>query len=134
MWVLSRDQQTVADDVNRPVGLLREGRAQFQHLIFDKKGHYFGEADGFFLAVGKAGHFLALNRNLAVRRLDVTQRTRGMTHDGDWLTGGQERPDQLDGVLILGEIPHWAVAARVEDGVEVFLPDAIEANGLVELS
>jgi hypothetical protein len=26
------------------------------------------------------------------------------------------------------------VAARVEDGVEVFLPDAVKANGLVELS
>jgi hypothetical protein len=52
MWILSCDQQSVADDVNLPVGLLREDGAQFQHLIFDKEGHDFGEADLFFLAVG----------------------------------------------------------------------------------
>ena len=57
-----------------------------------------------------------------------------MTHDGDWLAGGEERLDQLDGVLVFGEIPHRAVAARIEDGVEIFLPDAVEANGLVKLS
>ncbi len=42
--------------------------------------------------------------------------------------------DQLDRVLVFGEIPHRAMAARIEDRVEVFLPDAVEANGLVELS
>ena len=57
-----------------------------------------------------------------------------MTHDGDWLAGGEEGLDQLDGVLVLGEIPHRAVAARIEHRVEVFLLDAVEANGLVELS
>ena len=49
------------------------------------------------------------------------------------LAGGKEGLDQLGGMLVFGEIPHRAVAARVEDGVEVFLPDAVEANGLVEL-
>src|SRR5277367_569711 len=134
MWVLSRDKQAVGDDVNYPVGHLREDRAQFQHLIFDKKWHYFGEADVCFLAVGEAGHFLALNQRLALWRLDVTQHARGMTHYADWLTCGKEGLDQLDGVLVLGEIPHRTVAARIEDGVEVFLPDAVEAKGLVELS
>src|SRR5271168_4208093 len=57
-----------------------------------------------------------------------------MTHYGDWLTGGKEGLDQLDGVRVFGEIPHRAVAARVEDGVEVFLLDAVKARGLVELS
>ena len=52
----------------------------------------------------------------------------------DWFAGGNEGLDQLDGVLVFGEIPHRAVAARVEDGVEVFLLDAVKANGLVELS
>jgi hypothetical protein len=64
----------------------------------------------------------------------VTQRARGMTHDGDWLAGSKEGLDQLDGVLVFGEIPHRAMAARVEDGVEVFLLDAVKANGLVESS
>src|SRR5271154_5755587 len=134
MWVLSRDQQTIGDDVNLPVGLLREDGAQFQHLIFDKKGHYFGETDSFLLAVGEAGNFLALNQKLAVWRLDVTESAGGMTHYADRLTGGEEGLDQLDGVLVVGEIPHRAVATRIKDGVEVFVPDALEANGLVELS
>jgi hypothetical protein len=33
-------------------------------------------------------------------------------------------------MLIFGEIPHRAMAAWVEDGVKVFLLDAVEANGL----
>src|SRR5260370_14882742 len=133
MWILSRDQQAIADHVILPAGLLREDGTQLQHLVFDKKRHHFGEADLLFLAVGEAGNFLALHQKLAVRRLDVTQRTRGMTYDGDWLAGSKEGLDQLDGVLVLGEIPHRAVAARIEDGVEVLLPDAVEARGLVEL-
>src|SRR6476620_10509139 len=102
--------------------------------MFDKKGHHFGEAHGFLLAVGEAGNFLALNQRLAVWRLDVTQRTRGVTNYGDWLAGGEEGLDQLDGALVFGEIPHRAMAARVEDAVETFLLDAVKANGLVELS
>ena len=57
-----------------------------------------------------------------------------MTHDADGLAGGNEGLDQLDGVLVFGEIPHRAMAARVENGVEVFLFDTVEANSLVELS
>src|ERR1700722_12045185 len=122
MWILSRNQQAVADDVNLPIGLLRKDCASFQHLIFDKKRHNFSEADGFFLAISEASDFLALNQKVAVRQLDMTQRTRGVTHNGDWLTGAKEGLDQFGGVPVLGEIPHRAVAAWVEDGVEVFLP------------
>ena len=53
MRVLSCDQHAVADHMNLPVGLLREDGAQFQHLIFDKEGHDFGEADLFFLTLVK---------------------------------------------------------------------------------
>ena len=88
----------------------------------------------FFFAVAETGNFLALDQRLAVWRPDVTQRAGGMANDGDWLAAGKEGLDQLDGVLVFGEIPHRAVAARVEDGVEVFLLDAVKANGLVELS
>src|SRR5271167_3045992 len=62
------------------------------------------------------------------------QRPRGMAHDADWLTGSNEGLDQFDGMLVFGEIPHRAMATRVEDGVEVFLLDAVEANGLIQLS
>jgi len=35
--------------------LTSEDGAQFQHLVLDKEGHHFGEADLFFLAVGETG-------------------------------------------------------------------------------
>src|SRR5271157_4356912 len=62
------------------------------------------------------------------------QRPCGMAHDADWLASSNEGLDQFNGMLVFGEIPHRAMATRVEDGVEVFLPDAVEANGLIELS
>src|SRR6266516_1073584 len=134
MRVLSRDQQAVADDVWCPVHLLRKDRAQFQHLIFDKERYDLGEADPFFLAIGETGNFLVLHQELAVGRLDMTQSARGMTYDSDCLAGSNEGLDQFDGVFVFGEIPHWPVAARIKDGVEVFLPNAVKANGLVEIS
>jgi hypothetical protein len=53
--------------------------------------------------------------------------------DGDWFYR-QEGFDRLDGVLVFIEIPHPAVAARIEDGVGVFLLDALKANDSVRLS
>src|ERR1700730_9623658 len=114
MWILSRDPQAVADNVNLPIGLLREDGTQLQHLVFDKEGHHFGEDNLFLLAVGEPGDFLTLHQRLAFRCLDVTQRAGGMTYDGDCFAGGKEGLDQLDGVLVFSEIPHRTVAARVE--------------------
>jgi len=90
MRVLSRNQEAVGDDMSPPVGRLREDRAELQHLIFHKEGHNLGEANLFFLTVGEARNFLALDQKLAIRRLDVTQRTCGMAHDANWLAGGKE--------------------------------------------
>ena len=75
------DRQVVADHIKTPVRHFREDRAQFQHLIFDREGHDSSETHLFLLAVGEAGHFLALNKKLAVRRLDVMQRPGGMAND-----------------------------------------------------
>ena len=36
-------------------------------------------------------------------------------------------------VLVLGEVPHRPVTARIENRVVVFLLDAVETHGLVEL-
>ena len=57
-----------------------------------------------------------------------------MTHNGDWLASGKKGLDQLDRALVFDEIPHRAVAARIEDGVETLLLDAVKANSLVKLS
>jgi hypothetical protein len=133
-WILSRDQQAIADHVNPPVGYLRKDGAQFQHLIFDKERHHLGETHLFLFAVSEAGNFLSLSQKPAVRRLDAMQRPCGVAHDTDRLAGSNEGLDQSDGILVFGEIPHRAMAAGVEDGVEVFLLDGVEANGLAELS
>src|SRR5271165_6798722 len=57
-----------------------------------------------------------------------------MADDSDWLAGSNEGLDQFDGIRVFGEIPHRAVATRIEDGVEVLLLDAVQAKGLTELS
>src|SRR5262245_32329367 len=50
------------------------------------------------------------------------------------LSGGKEGLDQLDGTGVFGQIPHWAVAARIEDSVVVLLFHTVEAHRLVELA
>jgi hypothetical protein len=49
------------------------------------------------------------------------------------LAGSQEGFQQLDRVLVFGEIPHRPMATGVEDGIVIFLLDAIEAHRPVEL-
>src|SRR6478609_1764494 len=96
MRVLTGDQQTVADDMNSPVCRFREDGTELQHLVFDKERYHLGEAYIFLFAVGKAGHFLALYERLAVGCLDMTQRTGGMTDDGDRFARSKEGLDQFD--------------------------------------
>ena len=119
--------------MDAPIGGLREDGAELQHLVLDEEGHDLGEADVCLFAVGEARHFLAFDQRLAVRRLDVAQRPGGVADHRDRLAGGDEGFDELGRILVLGEVPHRAVATGIEHGVEVFLPDAVEANGLVEL-
>src|SRR5690349_2833248 len=64
----------------------------------------------------------------------MTQCAGGMAHDGDCLAGGDKGLEQFDRVLVFCQVPHRAMAARVKDGVEVFLSNTVEANGLVEVS
>jgi hypothetical protein len=37
------------------------------------------------------------------------------------LTGAEEGLDELERIRIFGQIPHWAVAARIEDGIVILL-------------
>src|SRR5579883_413683 len=131
--ILSGDQEAVADHVRHPVGLLGEGRPELEHLVFDQERHDLGETDLFLLAIGEAGHLLALDQQLAFGRLDVMQRAGGMADDADRLAGGNEGLDQLDGIPVFGEVPHRTMPARIEQRVEILLPDAVETKGLVQL-
>src|SRR5262245_26638773 len=53
-----------------------------------------------------------------------------MTNQRHGLSGGKEGFDQLDGIGVFGQIPHWAMAASVV----VFLFHTVEAHCLVELA
>src|SRR5213075_1612054 len=57
----------------------------------------------------------------------------GAWQTNEGLAGGQEGLHQLDRVLVFGEIPHRPMTTGVEDGIVVFLLDAIEARRPVEL-
>src|SRR5215467_3120288 len=50
------------------------------------------------------------------------------------LSGSKKRFDQFDGIGVFGQIPHWAMAARIEYSVVVFLFHTVEAHCLVELA
>ena len=57
-----------------------------------------------------------------------------MADQSNGLSGGKEGLDQLDGIGVFGQVPHRAVAARIEDGVVVLLFHTVEAHRLVELA
>jgi hypothetical protein len=58
----------------------------------------------------------------------MTERARRVANEGDGLAGSEEPLDQLDRVLILGQVPHRAVTAGIEDGVKILWLDAVEAD------
>src|SRR5262245_66337934 len=57
-----------------------------------------------------------------------------MTDQRHGLSGGEEGLDQLDGIGVFGQIPHWTVAARIEDSIVVLLFRTVEAYRLIELA
>jgi len=55
----------------------------------------------------------------------VAKNARRVADERNRLVGREERLDQLDRALVLGEIPQRTVTARVEDRVEISLRDAV---------
>src|SRR4029077_11642688 len=83
--------------------------------------------------VSETSDIFTFHQRLTVRSLDVAKRAGCVTNQGNRLACGQERPDQFDRVRIFGQIPHRAVAARVENRVVIIGLDTVEANGRSEL-
>src|ERR1700678_3470636 len=131
--ILPGDQLAISDGVDVPVLHLAKDRAEAHQLVLDEEGHHFRQSYRFLFAIGEAGHGLAGDERLAVRGLDMPQRAGRVADQREGLAGGDEGFDQLDRVLVFGEIPHRPVSAGVEDGIVIFLLDAIEAHRLVEL-
>src|SRR5262249_4376956 len=69
--VLAGNQLAVADRVNAPVLDLGEDCAEAHQLVLDEEGYYLGQAHVFFLAIGEAGHMLAVDERLVSRSLDM---------------------------------------------------------------
>src|SRR5262249_13760136 len=103
-------------------------------LVLDEERHDLGQANIRLLTVGEPGHLLALDQRLAGGGLYVAQDPGGMADQRHKLSGGKKRLDQLDGIRVFGQIPHWTVASRIEDSVVVFLFHTVEAYRLIELA
>jgi len=114
--------------VDTPVSGLGEVGTLRLEFVLDEKGHHLGKSHGFFLGIGEAGNVLALHQGLALRRPYMTERARRVTNEGDGLVGSQESLNQLDRVLVLGQVPHRAMTAWIEDGIEILWLDAVEAD------
>src|SRR5262250_1056708 len=92
--------------------------SEAQQFIFDKKRHNLRELNRFFLAIRKAGYMLVLYQRLTLV-CDMTQHTRSVADERYRLAGVVERLDQRFRNRALRQVPHGAVAARVEDRVKI---------------
>src|SRR5262245_19727072 len=76
--VLAGNQLAVPDRVNAPVLDLGEDGAEAHQLVLDEEGYHLRQAHLFFLAIGEAGHMLAVDERLVSRRLDMAQHAGGV--------------------------------------------------------
>ena len=78
-----------------------------------------GQLYSFLFTIGKAGHAFAFHQWSPLLGHAVKHST-GMANSRDRLAGIVERLDQCNGVGVVGKIPHGAMTAHVENGVEIF--------------
>src|SRR6516225_9384801 len=121
-------------DEDAPVLHFGVSGAEAEQLVFDEERNDLGQANSLLLPVGEPGHVLALDQRLAGGGLDAAPDAGRMADQRHRLPGGEEGLDQLDGIRVFGQVPHRAVAARIEDGIVVLLFHAFEAHRLVELA
>ena len=50
------------DHVHAPIGRLREGGAEPEHIVLEQEGHDVGQADSLLLGVGEAGDLATGNQ------------------------------------------------------------------------
>src|SRR5262249_51870385 len=107
--------------MDAPVLDLGVSGAEVEQLVFDEERDDLGQANSLLLPVGEPSYVLALDQWLANGGLDVAQGAGGMTDQRHRLPGGEEGLDQLYGIGVFGQVPHRAVAARIEDSIVVLL-------------
>jgi hypothetical protein len=127
-WVLTGDQQAVGDDCTPQSPVVEKWAPFALSSSSTRKGTTRVSPTASSSVLVKPVTFLPLHQGPSLRRLYVAQRARCVTNEGDGLVGGQESLNQLDRVLVLGQVPHWAMTAGIEDGVEILWLDAVEAD------
>ncbi len=120
-------QPAIDHGERQPVIRLFEDPAQATQLVLHQERHDVGHLDRLLLGVGEAGHALALHERLALDG-DLVEHGRRMTDGGHRLAGGPEGLDQRDRVGVVHQVPHRAVAAGIEDGVEVVRRDRAQLD------
>lgn len=85
------------------------------NFILQQLGHLLTQLDRILLGIAKPRRLLALEQRLPIDR-HVGEDNGSVAHRRDRLAGAVELLDELDGRLVLDEVEHGAVAARVEDG------------------
>ena len=127
--VLAGDEPPVGDDEGDPVRRLLVEPAEALQLVLHEERHDLGEVDRFLLAVGEARHPLALHDRLALE-LDAMEHAGRVADRGDRLAGVVEGLDEGDRMRVLGQVPHRAVAAGIEDRVVIRGLDVGEPHGV----
>src|SRR5262245_61309276 len=120
--------------MDAPVFDLGKGGTEAEQLVLDEERHDLRQPDIGLLTVSEPGHLLPLDQRLAGGGLYMAQDAWGMADQRHRLSGGKEGLDQLDGIGVVGQIPRWAVAARIEDRVVVLLFHTVEAHRLIKLA
>lgn len=89
-----------------------------QH-VFQQEWHNVGQANGLFLTVAEAGHVATADQVLPWFDLDVSEDRRGMAYGANDLVLFVGCLDQSDGLVIVDQVPQWAMASGVKQGVVV---------------
>lgn len=117
--VLTSDQLTVDHNLLGPrlLSFHIYGTAFF-HLIFEELGHGGGKANDVLLLVAEAGDLATLKKWLPLN-LDVDKDNGTVTDGSHDFPRLVELRNELLRVFDIDQIKHWAVAARVEDRIEL---------------
>jgi hypothetical protein len=129
--VLSSNDLSINSQLLSPVVSLDVLSTNTLNLILEKNGHGAGQLDSLLFRVAETGSFTALEKGLSID-LDVDENNGAVAYCGDGLAGLVELLDELDGGLIVDKVEHGAVAAGVEDGVELggLAEEFLEGGGL----
>src|SRR4249919_1942729 len=112
-----------------PVVDFLESTTEALELVLEKERHDLRQLHRLFLRIGESRNPLSLDDRLALV-LNVAKHGGGVANRGNGLAAVVEALDQFDRDRVFREIPHGAMAARVEDGVVIFRRYRVQPMGI----